>query len=115
MARFPSPDERLTRELASVLAFCGQPDASTKILAAIPKGDTNHALPIHLLHALRGATAGWTAEQELALMDVYARAAQWRGGASFPGFINLLFESTIKASRTPRSRWPTARCRSSRR
>ena len=29
-------------------------------------------------------------------MDVYARAAQWRGGASFPGFINLLFESTIK-------------------
>ena len=29
-------------------------------------------------------------------MDVYARAAQWRGGASFPGFINLLFEATIK-------------------
>jgi putative heme-binding domain-containing protein len=28
-------------------------------------------------------------------MDVYARAAQWRGGASFPGFINLLFEATI--------------------
>ena len=28
-------------------------------------------------------------------MDVYARAAHWRGGASFPGFINLLFESTI--------------------
>ncbi|MFI5076325.1 MAG: HEAT repeat domain-containing protein [Vicinamibacteria bacterium] len=96
VARFPSPDERLTRELASVLAFCGQPDASTKILAAIPKGDTNPALAIHLLHALRGATAGWTAEQKSALMDVYARAAQWRGGASFPGFINLLFESTIK-------------------
>ncbi len=96
VARFPSPDERLTRELASVLAFCGQPDASTKILTAIPKGDTNPALQIHLLSALRGATAGWTAEQKSALMDVYARAAQWRGGASFPGFINLLFESTIK-------------------
>ena len=97
MARFPSADERLTRELASVLAFCGQPDASTKILAAIPKGDTNPALTIHLLSTPCAATtAGWTAEQKSALMDVYARAAQWRGGASFPGFINLLFESTIK-------------------
>ena len=96
VARFPSPDERLTRELASVLAFCGQPDASTKILSAFPKGDTNPALQIHLLLALRGATGGWTAAQKASLMDVYARAAQWRGGASFPGFINLLFESTIK-------------------
>jgi putative heme-binding domain-containing protein len=94
--RFPAPDERLTRELASVLAFCGQPGASAKILAAMPKGDTNPALQIHLLSVLRGTTAGWSAEQKSALMDVYARAAQWRGGASFPGFINLLFESTIK-------------------
>ena len=96
VSRFPAADERLTRELASVLAFCGQPDASTKILTAIPKGDTNPALQIHLLSVLRGTTAGWTAEQKSALMDVYARAAQWRGGASFPGFINLLFEATIK-------------------
>ena len=96
VARFPSPDERLTRELASVLAFCGQPDASTKILSAFPKGDTNPALQIHFLLALRGATGGWTAAQKASLMDVYARAAQWRGGASFPGFINLLFEATIK-------------------
>jgi putative heme-binding domain-containing protein len=96
IGRFPSADERLTRELASVLAFCGQPDASAKILAAIPKGDKNPALQIHLLSVLRGATGGWTAEQKSVLMDVYARAAQWRGGASFPGFINLLFESTIE-------------------
>ena len=61
----------------------------------MPKGDTNPALQIHLLSALRGTTAGWTAEQKASLMDVYARAAQWRGGASFPGFINLLFEATI--------------------
>ena len=95
IARFPSSDERLTRELANVLAFCGQPEASTKILAALPTGDTNPALQIHLLLALRGTTGGWTAAQKATLMDVYARAAHWRGGASFPGFINLLFESTI--------------------
>ncbi len=95
IGRFPSADERLTRELASVLAFCGQPEASTKILSAFPKGDTNPALQIHFLLTLRGATGGWTAAQKAALMDVYARAAEWRGGASFPGFINLLFEGTI--------------------
>lgn len=95
IGRFPSTDERLTRELANVLAFCGQPEASTKILAALPKGDDNPALQIHLLKALRGTTGAWTAAQKATLMDVYARAAQWRGGASFPGFINLLFEGTI--------------------
>ncbi len=95
IGRFPSTDERLTRELASVLAFCGQPGASAKILTAMPKGDTNPKLQIHLLLALRSGTTGWTAAQKASLMDVYTRAAQWRGGASFPGFINLLFEATI--------------------
>jgi putative heme-binding domain-containing protein len=95
IGRFPSTDERLTRELASVLAFCGQPGASAKILAAMPKGDANPPLQLHLLYTLRGTTAAWTADQKASLMDVYARAAQWRGGASFPGFVNLLFEATI--------------------
>ena len=35
IARFPSTDERLTRELASVLAFCGQPGA----IGEDPRGD----------------------------------------------------------------------------
>ena len=100
IARFPSTDERLTRELASVLAFCGQPEASVKILTAFPKGDTNPALQIHLLKVLRGTTGSWTAAQKSTLVDIYGRAAHWRGGASFPGFINLLFEGTL-ASFTP--------------
>ncbi len=95
IGRFPSTDERLTRELADVLAFCNQPGASVKIFAAMPPGDTNTALQIHLLKSLRTSTAGWSAGQKAALVDVYARAAQWRGGASFPGFINLLFEATV--------------------
>jgi putative heme-binding domain-containing protein len=95
VARFPAQDERLSRELAAVLAFCGQPAGTRKILAAFPRGDANPALQIHYLYVLRGATDGWTAEEKATLLDVYARAATWRGGASFPGFINLLFEGTI--------------------
>jgi putative heme-binding domain-containing protein len=95
IGRFPAADERLTRELATVLAYCGQREATTKILAAFPKGDTNPKLQLHYLYVLRNRTLGWTSEQKTALVDVYARAAQWRGGASFPGFVNLLFEATI--------------------
>ena len=95
IGRFPSTDERLTRELAAVLAFCNQPGVPAKILAALPPGDTNPALQVHLLLVLRGITGGLSAAQKAALMDVYARAAQWRGGASFPGFINLLFDASV--------------------
>jgi len=95
IGRFPSTDERLTRELAAVLAFCNQPGAAAKILAAMPAGDTNPALQIHLLLTLRGTTGGLSAAQKASLIDVYARAAQWRGGASFPGFINLLFDASM--------------------
>jgi putative heme-binding domain-containing protein len=52
-------------------------------------------LQLHYLYVLRGATEGWTAAEKAKLIDVYARAAGWRGGASFPGFVNLLFEGTI--------------------
>jgi putative heme-binding domain-containing protein len=93
--RFPAADERLSRELASVLAFCGRPEGTRRILAAFPPGDTNPALQLHYLYVLRGATEGWTADEKATLLDVYARAAHWRGGASFPGFVNLLFEGTI--------------------
>jgi putative heme-binding domain-containing protein len=93
--RFPAADDRLSRELASVLAWARRPGAAARILAAMPKGDDKPALQLHYLYVLRGATDGWTAEQKGALMDVYARAVQWRGGASFPGFVNLLFEETL--------------------
>jgi len=95
IARFPAGDERLTRELATVLAACGQPEASRKILASMPAGNTNPPLQLHFLYVLRDATAGWTPDEKARLIDVYTRAAEWRGGASFPGFVNLLFEATI--------------------
>jgi putative heme-binding domain-containing protein len=100
ITRFPAADERLTRELATVLAACGQPDATRKILASMPAGNVNPPLQLHYLYVLRGATTGWTPEEKARLLDAYARAAEWRGGASFPGFVNLLFEATI-ASFTP--------------
>jgi putative heme-binding domain-containing protein len=94
-ARFPADDERWNREAALTLAYCGQPEAIGRILAAMPPGDTNQPLQIHYVYALRAIATGWKPEEHAQLMDWYARATTWRGGASFSGYLNLLFESSV--------------------
>ncbi|MBN8730384.1 MAG: HEAT repeat domain-containing protein [Acidobacteria bacterium] len=96
IGRFPAQDERLSRELARTLAYCNQPEAIGKILAAMPKDDHNQQLQIHYAYCLRSITNGWTKEQKMQVLNWYPKAAQWRGGSSFTGFINLLFESNLK-------------------
>jgi putative heme-binding domain-containing protein len=95
-AQFPATDERLTRELARVLAYCGQPEAIGKLLAAMPKGDENSALQVHLAYCLRDIKSGWTPEQKRTMMNWYPKAAEWRGGASYTGFINMIFDSNLE-------------------
>jgi putative heme-binding domain-containing protein len=95
IGQFPAKDERWSRELALTLAYCGQPDAIGKILAAMPAGSTNQPLQIHYIYALRAIKEGWTAKQRAELMNWYSRAVAWRGGASFSGYINLLFDSSV--------------------
>jgi putative heme-binding domain-containing protein len=96
IAQFPSNDERLNRQLANTLAWAGQPAAIAKILAAMPKDNTNTQLQLHYAHALRVVKDGWTPAQKTQMMDWYAKAITWRGGASFPGFINLLFDASLQ-------------------
>jgi putative heme-binding domain-containing protein len=96
IGQFPAKDERVSRELALLLAWAGQPEAVTKILAAMPSGDENQLLQIHYVYALRMMPEGWTKEQKTQLMDWFAKAVAWRGGASFPGFVNLLFDESLK-------------------
>jgi putative heme-binding domain-containing protein len=40
---------------------------------------------------------GWTKEQKARLIDWFAAATAWRGGASFPGFLNLQFDESLKS------------------
>jgi hypothetical protein len=93
VGQFPSQDERMTRELATTLAYTGQPDAIAKILAAMPEGDQNQQLQIHFALALRTIKQGWTADQKSELTNWYAKAVQWHGGSSFTGFINQMFDA----------------------
>ncbi|MFN0171889.1 MAG: HEAT repeat domain-containing protein [Bryobacteraceae bacterium] len=97
MARFPAGDEPLNREFARTLAYCGQPEAIAKILGAMPTGEENQPLQIHYVCCLRAMKQGWTPEQKTALANWFAKAVEWRGGASFTGYLNLMFDSALES------------------
>ena len=96
LPRFPASDERLNREYARTLAYCGDPRAIAKILAALPRGNENQPLQIHYLYCLRTMQQGWTPDQKRTLVAWFEKAEKWRGGASFPGFINNMFNSSLR-------------------
>lgn len=96
-ARFPAGDERLNREYARTMGYSGNPAAIGKIMAAMPQGEENTALQVHYAYCLREINDGWTAEQKDQLITWFERARKWRGGASYPGFINRLFDSSLDA------------------
>ncbi len=93
--RFPSTDERLNREYAITMAYANRPEAIDKILEQIPQGEDEQALQIHYVYALREIKNGWTPEQKRSLLAWFQKAKEWRGGASFSGFINRLFDSSL--------------------
>ncbi len=94
--RFPSADERLNREYALTMAYAARPEAIAKLLAQIPSGDESQQLQIHYVYALREIQDGWTPEQKRQLVAWFQKAKEWRGGASFVGFVNRLFESCLE-------------------
>ena len=94
--RFPSTDTMLNREYAVMMAYANRPEAIGSILAQLPAGNDDQALQIHFVYCLREIKAGWTPEQKQTLLAWFRKAKDWRGGASFPGFINRLFESSLE-------------------
>jgi putative heme-binding domain-containing protein len=94
--RFPAKDERLSREYARTMAYGDVPEAIDKIMAAMPAGDENEPLQIHYVYCLRAIHKGWSGEQKKTLLAWFSKAKQWRGGASFPGYINRLFDSSLE-------------------
>ncbi|MEZ5365784.1 MAG: hypothetical protein R2748_26500 [Bryobacterales bacterium] len=97
------------------MAYSGRPEAIAKIMAAMPKGDDNTQLQVHCVYCLREIKKGWTPEQKDELIAWFEKAREWRGGASYPGFINRLFDSSL-AFFTPEEKKmkPTSASRSTR-
>ncbi len=85
----------LTHHLAKVLAHAGDPDVVAKILAVIPKGDEDQPGQIDYMYSLRVIDAGWTSAQKEQAIDWFAKASKWRGGSTFAGHVNNIFDATI--------------------
>ncbi len=94
--RFPSGDEMLDREYALTMAYAGRAEAIGAILAELPQGEDRQPLQIHYVYCLREIKQGWTPEQKRQLLAWFRKAQHWRGGASFAGFVNRLFESSLE-------------------
>ena len=95
-ARFPCADEALDREYARTMAYANRPEAIGAILARMREGGEGQQSQIHYVYCLRAIKQGWTADQKRTLLAWFGEARHWRGGASFPGFINRLFESSLE-------------------
>ncbi|MBS1825349.1 MAG: HEAT repeat domain-containing protein [Acidobacteria bacterium] len=94
--RFPTSYQRFNMEYARLLAYSAQPDAIKEILAELRSDESEPQLQIHYVYCLRTIKTGWTKEQKQKLINWFPKASKWRGGASFTGFINFLFDSSLE-------------------
>ena len=82
---------------AKVLAYSGEADVIDKILAIVPKGDADQPGQIDLMYSLMSVDNGWTKDQKQRAIDWFARASRWRGGSTFAGHVNNIFDATVDA------------------
>ncbi|MGB2714775.1 MAG: HEAT repeat domain-containing protein [Vicinamibacterales bacterium] len=90
-------DFLLTHHLAKVLASTGEPDVIGRILALMPKGDNDQPGQIDYVYSLRVVDTGWTKDQKQQITSWFATASKWRGGSTFAGHVNNIFDATLDA------------------
>ena len=90
-------DFLLTHHMARVLASTGEPDVIGRILALMPKGDEDQPGQIDYVYSLRVVDTGWTKDQKHQITSWFAKASRWRGGSTFAGHVNNIFDATLDA------------------
>lgn len=84
-----------SHHMARVLAYTGEPGAIAKILGVMPEGDRDQPGQIGYMYALRMIDSGWTDAQKKQMIDWFARASKWRGGSTFAGHLNNIFDASV--------------------
>ncbi|GMV99571.1 MAG: hypothetical protein AMXMBFR84_07100 [Candidatus Hydrogenedentota bacterium] len=95
LATFPASGVNVNRELQVVLAHMQTPGAAEKMLAYLTP-DKSQQEQIHTVYCLRAIKSGWTREQRDQLVAWFDRGRTMTGGASFEGFINNLWNSSLE-------------------
>ena len=87
----------MTHHMAKVLAYTGEPGVIGKILAVMPKGNEDQPGQIDYMYALRVIDSGWSAADVKFTTDWFAKASKWRGGSTFAGHLNQVFDAVVDA------------------
>ena len=96
---FPYQDERVNRELATLLTYFRrerllQKQIHARLLQPLAARKDSRAQQIHYFYCLRLLHDGWTAEQKKTLLAWYESTQTWQGGHNFKLFLeNILREA----------------------
>ncbi|HEX3998428.1 MAG TPA: heme-binding protein [Pirellulales bacterium] len=92
---FPAHDVDADRELSAVLVYLDAPDAVAKSIALLKTAQSQEE-QIWLAYVLRTAETGWTMANRKALFEWFQRAAEFRGGHSFPGYLREMKADAVR-------------------
>ena len=84
---YPAKSRELNAELAQLLVFLEAPDAARKTVALLDQAPTQEE-QLDYAKALRVLKTGWTPDVRKAYANWFVKAANYKGGNSFRGFIN---------------------------
>lgn len=95
LAKFPTKNMTINRELQEMLAYMQTPGA----IAALQKYQSpkmTQQEQIHTTYCLRSITEGWTREQRDKAVAWFDYGRDIGGGASMEGYINYMWEAILK-------------------
>jgi putative heme-binding domain-containing protein len=102
-AVYPSKSRELNAELCKLLVYLQAPSAATKTLALMTKAPTQEE-QIEYALSLRNLKSGWTMEQRKTYFTWFLKAANYKGGHSFAGFVqNIKAEAVAVLSEQDRT------------
>ncbi|HJZ54996.1 MAG TPA: c-type cytochrome [Gemmataceae bacterium] len=96
---FPDPNRYVNGELCQMLIYLEAPSAATKTMKLLREAPTQEE-QLEYVRALRVLKASWTMEQRKEYFTWFLKAANYKGGASFQGFLRLIKADAV-ASLTP--------------
>lgn len=95
LIQFPHSDLRVNREILVLLSFLETKGITKKGLSYLEQ-DLSQEDQIHVVYCLRTVSRGWSAFERLRLLDWFQRAWNFRGSASMEGFLQNLWDATLK-------------------
>lgn len=94
-AVYPAPSRALNAELSKLLVYLQAPSAARKTMALLAKAPTQEE-QMDYAYALRVLKAGWTRPLQEDYFRWFLKAASYRGGHSFAGFLRNIKAEAVK-------------------